>query len=63
MFPWFPPTAPLAVSVSPQVEVKTLGSSVEFTCSANGDDQTTIMWLKEGGDLPPKHLISDGVLR
>ncbi|XP_061075720.1 basement membrane-specific heparan sulfate proteoglycan core protein-like isoform X1 [Conger conger] len=56
-------TSPLAVRVSPQVEVKSLGSSVEFTCSANGDDQTTVMWLKEGGDLPPKHHITDGVLR
>ncbi|KAJ8360629.1 hypothetical protein SKAU_G00171540 [Synaphobranchus kaupii] len=56
-------TSPLAVRVSPLVEVKTLGSSMEFTCSANGGEQTTIMWLKEGGVLPPKHSIRDGVLR
>ncbi|KAJ8412021.1 hypothetical protein AAFF_G00142880 [Aldrovandia affinis] len=56
-------TSPLAVRVSPQVEVKTLGSSVEFTCSANGGLQTTIMWLKEGSILPHKHHIRGGVLR
>ncbi|KAG9353052.1 hypothetical protein JZ751_017628 [Albula glossodonta] len=56
-------TSPLAVRVSPLVEVKTLGSSVEFTCSVNRDPQTTIMWLKEGGSLPPKHKIRGGVLR
>ncbi|KAJ8260293.1 hypothetical protein GJAV_G00179310 [Gymnothorax javanicus] len=56
-------TTPLAVRVFPQLEVKTIGGTVEFTCSANGDDQTTIVWLKEGGELPPKHRITDGVLR
>ncbi|XP_064160473.1 basement membrane-specific heparan sulfate proteoglycan core protein-like isoform X1 [Anguilla rostrata] len=56
-------TSPLAVRVSPQVEVKTPGGSVEFTCSANGGERTSVVWLKEGGDLPPNHRVVDGVLR
>uniref|UniRef100_A0A674D9M0 Heparan sulfate proteoglycan 2 n=1 Tax=Salmo trutta TaxID=8032 RepID=A0A674D9M0_SALTR len=55
--------APLAVRVSPQVEVKAQGSAVEFTCSAAGGLGTTMEWLKEGGALPPNHHIKDGVLR
>nr|XP_046221837.1 LOW QUALITY PROTEIN: basement membrane-specific heparan sulfate proteoglycan core protein-like [Oncorhynchus gorbuscha] len=55
--------SPLAVRVSPQVEVKARGSAVEFTCSAAGGLGTTIEWLKEGGALPPNHHIKDGVLR
>lgn len=55
--------APLAVRVSPQVEVKALGSAVEFTCSAAGGVETKVEWLKEGGALPPNHHIKDGVLR
>ncbi|KAJ8016910.1 hypothetical protein DPEC_G00012250 [Dallia pectoralis] len=55
--------SPLAVRVSPQVEVKAQGSAVEFTCSAAGGFGTTIEWLKEGGALPPNHHIKDGVLR
>uniref|UniRef100_A0A4W6FLZ6 Heparan sulfate proteoglycan 2 n=1 Tax=Lates calcarifer TaxID=8187 RepID=A0A4W6FLZ6_LATCA len=54
---------PLAVRVSPQVEVKAQGSAVEFTCSAAGGIETKIEWLKEGGALPPNHHIKDGVLR
>ncbi|MEQ2195053.1 hypothetical protein XENOCAPTIV_006761, partial [Xenoophorus captivus] len=38
---------PLAVRVSPQVEVKAQGSAVEFTCSAAGGVDTRIEWLKE----------------
>uniref|UniRef100_A0A3Q2D071 Heparan sulfate proteoglycan 2 n=1 Tax=Cyprinodon variegatus TaxID=28743 RepID=A0A3Q2D071_CYPVA len=53
---------PLAVRVSPQVEVKAQGSAVEFTCSAAGGPETKIEWLKEGGALPPNHYIKDGVL-
>ncbi|KAG7477685.1 hypothetical protein MATL_G00072180 [Megalops atlanticus] len=56
-------TSPLTVRVSPNVEVKARGSSVEFTCSVNGGFQTTIEWLKEGGPLPPNHQVKDGVLR
>lgn len=55
--------APLAVRVSPQVEVRAQGSAVEFTCSAVGGVGTTIEWLKEGGALPPNHHVKDGVLR
>uniref|UniRef100_H3D4F7 Heparan sulfate proteoglycan 2 n=1 Tax=Tetraodon nigroviridis TaxID=99883 RepID=H3D4F7_TETNG len=55
--------APLAVRVSPQVEVRAQGSAVEFTCSAAGGLDTTIEWLKEGGALPPNHHVKDGVLR
>lgn len=55
--------SPLAVRVSPQVEVKARGSAVEFTCSVAGGVQTTIEWLKEGGALPPNHHVKDGVLR
>lgn len=59
----FPSIAPLAVRVSPQVEVKAQGSAVEFTCSAAGGIETKIEWLKEGGALPPNHHVKDGVLR
>ncbi|XP_017274656.1 basement membrane-specific heparan sulfate proteoglycan core protein isoform X4 [Kryptolebias marmoratus] len=55
--------SPLAVRVSPQVEIKAQGSAVEFTCSAAGGVETKIEWLKEGGALPPNHHIKDGVLR
>ncbi|XP_061591358.1 basement membrane-specific heparan sulfate proteoglycan core protein isoform X3 [Cololabis saira] len=55
--------SPLAVRVSPQVEVKAQGSAVEFTCSAAGGVETKIEWLKEGGALPSNHHIKDGVLR
>ncbi|XP_062314893.1 basement membrane-specific heparan sulfate proteoglycan core protein isoform X7 [Osmerus eperlanus] len=55
--------SPLAVRVSPQVEVKARGSAVEFTCSAVGGLETTVEWLKEGGALPPNHHVKDGVLR
>nr|XP_055043669.1 basement membrane-specific heparan sulfate proteoglycan core protein isoform X17 [Misgurnus anguillicaudatus] len=55
--------SPLSIKVSPQVEVKALGSAVEFTCSAKGGSQIQIEWLKEGGVLPPNHHIYNGVLR
>uniref|UniRef100_A0A3P8UCW4 Heparan sulfate proteoglycan 2 n=1 Tax=Amphiprion percula TaxID=161767 RepID=A0A3P8UCW4_AMPPE len=55
--------SPLAVRVSPRVEVKAQGSAVEFTCSAAGGIETKIEWLKEGGALPPNHHVKDGVLR
>ncbi|XP_053096923.1 basement membrane-specific heparan sulfate proteoglycan core protein isoform X14 [Pangasianodon hypophthalmus] len=55
--------SPLSVRVSPQVEVKALGSAVEFTCSASGGPEITLEWLKEGGTLPHNHHIKDGVLR
>uniref|UniRef100_A0A8C2WMG3 Heparan sulfate proteoglycan 2 n=1 Tax=Cyclopterus lumpus TaxID=8103 RepID=A0A8C2WMG3_CYCLU len=55
--------SPLAVRVSPQVEVKAQGSAVEFTCSSAGGIETKVEWLKEGGALPPNHHVKDGVLR
>uniref|UniRef100_A0A8C2WMQ1 Heparan sulfate proteoglycan 2 n=1 Tax=Cyclopterus lumpus TaxID=8103 RepID=A0A8C2WMQ1_CYCLU len=56
-------SSPLAVRVSPQVEVKAQGSAVEFTCSSAGGIETKVEWLKEGGALPPNHHVKDGVLR
>ncbi|XP_039611708.1 basement membrane-specific heparan sulfate proteoglycan core protein isoform X4 [Polypterus senegalus] len=53
----------LEVRVSPHIEVKGPGSSVEFICSATGDRQTKIEWIKEGGHLPPNHRIVNGILR
>ncbi|XP_035236655.1 basement membrane-specific heparan sulfate proteoglycan core protein-like isoform X3 [Anguilla anguilla] len=55
--------SPLAVRVWPEVEVKAVGSAVEFTCSAAGGVHTAIEWLKEGGPMPVNHHIKDGVLR
>ncbi|XP_072552989.1 basement membrane-specific heparan sulfate proteoglycan core protein [Salminus brasiliensis] len=55
--------SPLSVRVSPQVDVKALGSAVEFTCSAIGGPDIKLEWLKEGGALPPNHHVKDGVLR
>ncbi|KAJ8258098.1 hypothetical protein GJAV_G00193140 [Gymnothorax javanicus] len=55
--------SPLSVRVWPQVEVKAIGSAVEFTCSATGGVQTTIEWIKEGGPMPVNHHINEGVLR
>ncbi|XP_026867788.2 LOW QUALITY PROTEIN: basement membrane-specific heparan sulfate proteoglycan core protein [Electrophorus electricus] len=55
--------SPLSVRVAPQVEVKAVGSAVEFTCSASGGAEVTLEWLKEGGALPLNHHIKDGVLR
>ncbi|XP_069039964.1 basement membrane-specific heparan sulfate proteoglycan core protein isoform X5 [Lepisosteus oculatus] len=55
--------SPLAVRVSPRIEVKAPGSAVEFTCSATGGIQTRTEWLKEGGALPRSHHIYNGVLR
>lgn len=56
-------TAPLSVRVSPKVEVRALGSAVEFTCGAIGGADIRLEWLKEGGVLPPNHHINNGVLR
>ncbi|XP_076839971.1 basement membrane-specific heparan sulfate proteoglycan core protein isoform X4 [Brachyhypopomus gauderio] len=55
--------SPLSVRVAPQVEVRAVGSAVEFTCSASGGAEVTLEWLREGGALPPNHHIKDGVLR
>ncbi|KAG7251813.1 hypothetical protein CRUP_003877, partial [Coryphaenoides rupestris] len=55
--------SPLAVRISPQVEVKALGGTVEFTCSAAGGTGTYIEWLREGQSMPTNHHVKDGVLR
>ncbi|KAJ8369771.1 hypothetical protein SKAU_G00097990 [Synaphobranchus kaupii] len=55
--------SPLSVRIWPQVEVKAVGSAVEFTCSAAGGIETAVEWLKEGGPMPANHHIKDGVLR
>uniref|UniRef100_A0A4W3GQQ4 Heparan sulfate proteoglycan 2 n=1 Tax=Callorhinchus milii TaxID=7868 RepID=A0A4W3GQQ4_CALMI len=54
---------PLAVRVTPQIDVKNIGGTVEFTCSVIGDPKPRIQWLKQGGHLPPDHKISKDVLR
>ncbi|XP_072334658.1 basement membrane-specific heparan sulfate proteoglycan core protein isoform X2 [Scyliorhinus torazame] len=55
--------SPPAVKVTPQIEVRNLGSSVEFACSVTGHPEPRIEWFKEGGHLPPNHRISKGLLR
>ncbi|KAG5281836.1 hypothetical protein AALO_G00049330 [Alosa alosa] len=55
--------SPLVVRVAPKVEMRALGSAVEFTCAAIGGQGIRLQWLKEGGDLPPNHHVKDGVLR
>uniref|UniRef100_A0A8C5CHM1 Heparan sulfate proteoglycan 2 n=1 Tax=Gadus morhua TaxID=8049 RepID=A0A8C5CHM1_GADMO len=55
--------SPLGVRIYPQVDVKALGGTVEFTCSAAGGAETIMEWLKEGDVLPPNHHVKDGVLR
>ncbi|XP_072101165.1 basement membrane-specific heparan sulfate proteoglycan core protein isoform X3 [Mobula birostris] len=55
--------SPPAARVSPQIEVKNVGGTVEFTCSVIGHPAPKVEWLKEGGRLPPNHKITKGVLR
>ncbi|CAL8325836.1 unnamed protein product [Merluccius merluccius] len=55
--------SPLAVAISPEVDVKALGGTVEFTCSAAGGVETIIEWLREGDVMPPNYHVKDGVLR
>ncbi|XP_029434740.1 basement membrane-specific heparan sulfate proteoglycan core protein isoform X5 [Rhinatrema bivittatum] len=55
--------ASLAVRVSPQIDVKGVSGTAEFTCSIIGGSQARIEWFKEGGQLPPHHSVQDGVLR
>ncbi|XP_049734158.1 basement membrane-specific heparan sulfate proteoglycan core protein isoform X9 [Elephas maximus indicus] len=51
------------VQVTPQLETKSIGSSVEFHCAVPSDRGTQLRWFKEGGQLPPGHSVQDGVLR
>nr|XP_058908989.1 basement membrane-specific heparan sulfate proteoglycan core protein isoform X11 [Kogia breviceps] len=63
------PTTPIpagsvpTVQVTPQLETKSIGASVEFHCVVPSDLGTQLRWIKEGGQLPPGHSIHDGVLR
>ncbi|KAI4587988.1 hypothetical protein MJG53_002396 [Ovis ammon polii x Ovis aries] len=52
-----------AVQVTPQLETKSIGASVEFHCVVPSDPGTQLRWFKEGGPLPPGHSVHDGVLR
>ncbi|XP_039074704.1 basement membrane-specific heparan sulfate proteoglycan core protein isoform X3 [Hyaena hyaena] len=58
-----PPGSMPAVQVTPQLETKSIGASVEFHCAVPSDQGTQLRWLKEGGQLPPGHSVQDGVLR
>ncbi|XP_073089464.1 basement membrane-specific heparan sulfate proteoglycan core protein isoform X4 [Manis javanica] len=51
------------VQVTPQLETKSIGASVEFHCAVPSDRGTQFRWVKEGGELPPGHSVQDGVLR
>ncbi|XP_075802672.1 basement membrane-specific heparan sulfate proteoglycan core protein isoform X4 [Microtus pennsylvanicus] len=51
------------VQVTPQLETKNIGASVEFHCAVPNERGTHLRWLKEGGQLPPGHSVQDGVLR
>ncbi|XP_052547652.1 basement membrane-specific heparan sulfate proteoglycan core protein isoform X14 [Tympanuchus pallidicinctus] len=52
----------LAVRVTPGSLVRGVGSMAEFACSAS-DPRARLEWLKDGGELPPRHSVRDGVLR
>uniref|UniRef100_A0A4X1W5H7 Basement membrane-specific heparan sulfate proteoglycan core protein n=1 Tax=Sus scrofa TaxID=9823 RepID=A0A4X1W5H7_PIG len=58
-----PHTSTPAVQVTPQLETKSIGASVEFHCIVPSDQGTQLRWVKEGGQLPPGHSVHDGVLR
>ncbi|ELW68518.1 Basement membrane-specific heparan sulfate proteoglycan core protein [Tupaia chinensis] len=51
------------VQVTPQLETKSIGASVEFHCAVPSDQGTQLRWFKDGGQLPPGHSVQDGVLR
>uniref|UniRef100_A0A8C0L4U3 Basement membrane-specific heparan sulfate proteoglycan core protein n=1 Tax=Canis lupus dingo TaxID=286419 RepID=A0A8C0L4U3_CANLU len=48
------------VQVTPQLETKSIGASVEFHCAVPSDRGTQLRWIKEGGQLPP---VEKGSLR
>ncbi|CAK6440721.1 unnamed protein product [Pipistrellus nathusii] len=58
-----PEGATPTVQVTPQLETKSLGASVEFHCAVPNDQDTQLRWIKQGGQLPPGHSVQDGVLR
>ncbi|XP_060061512.1 basement membrane-specific heparan sulfate proteoglycan core protein isoform X2 [Erinaceus europaeus] len=51
------------IQVTPQLETKSIGASVEFHCAVPSNEGTQLRWLKEGGQLPADHSVQDGVLR
>ncbi|POI32121.1 hypothetical protein CIB84_004127, partial [Bambusicola thoracicus] len=53
---------PVAVRVTPGSLVRGVGSTAEFACTAS-DPRVHLEWLKDGGELPPRHSVQDGVLR
>ncbi|XP_072210311.1 basement membrane-specific heparan sulfate proteoglycan core protein isoform X3 [Excalfactoria chinensis] len=53
---------PLAVRVTPGSLVRGVGSTAEFACTAS-DPRAHLEWLKDSGELPPRHSVRDGVLR
>ncbi|GCC31496.1 hypothetical protein chiPu_0009954 [Chiloscyllium punctatum] len=55
--------SPPAVKVSPQIEVRNIGGTVEFTCAATGHPEPKIQWFKEQGQFQSNHKIDKGVLR
>ncbi|XP_062486112.1 basement membrane-specific heparan sulfate proteoglycan core protein isoform X5 [Pezoporus occidentalis] len=54
---------PLVVRVTPGSLVRGIGGTAEFTCAVSGDPRVHLVWLKDGGELPPNHSVRDGVLR
>ncbi|XP_045441010.1 basement membrane-specific heparan sulfate proteoglycan core protein isoform X8 [Pipistrellus kuhlii] len=58
-----PEEATPTVQVTPQLETKSIGASVEFHCAVPNDQDTQLRWIKQGGQLPPGHSVQDGVLR
>ncbi|XP_059511615.1 basement membrane-specific heparan sulfate proteoglycan core protein isoform X4 [Stegostoma tigrinum] len=55
--------SPPAVKVSPQIEVRNIGGTVEFTCAATGHPEPRTEWFKEEGQFLSNHRINKGVLR
>ncbi|KAM9115672.1 basement membrane-specific heparan sulfate proteoglycan core protein isoform 4-T4 [Pangshura tecta] len=57
------PSASPTARVTPQMDVKGVGGTAEFTCSVTGDTGARIEWFREGGELPANHSVRNGVLR
>ena len=49
--------------VSPQTLRAYQGDMAEFNCDVTGSPHLRIQWTKDGGHLPERHIIQDGVLR
>ncbi|KAJ6656843.1 hypothetical protein lerEdw1_003174 [Lerista edwardsae] len=59
------PGRPPSVRVTPQSDTKAVGGTAKFVCSVEDGDPhgARVEWFREGGELPPTHSISNGVLR